>query len=59
MGKFPKLGIKVFDFVDTKARVSKIIEKTLQFYKKEGQRGERFRDVLERVGLDKYKMAVS
>lgn len=58
MGKFPKLGIKAFDFVETKEKVSEIIKKTLEFYKKEGSSGERFGDTLERTGIDKYKKAV-
>ena len=58
MGKFPKLGIKIFDFVDSQDKVLELIKKTLEFYKKEGRAGERFRDVLDRVGLDKYKESV-
>lgn len=58
MGKFPALGIKVFDFIDTKDKVFEIIKKTLEFYKKEGKPGERFRDTLDRVGIDKYKEAM-
>jgi dissimilatory sulfite reductase (desulfoviridin) alpha/beta subunit len=58
MGKFPKLGKKTFDFIETKEAVLKIIEKTLEFYKKFGQKGERFRDTLERVGMDRYREVV-
>jgi len=58
MGKFPKLGVKVFDFIETKDKVSEIIKKTLEFYKKFGKKGERFRDTLDRVGIDKYKKEV-
>ena len=59
MGKFPKLGIKVFDFVETKDKVLEIIKKTLEFYKKFGKKGERFRDTLDKVGIGKYKEIVS
>jgi dissimilatory sulfite reductase (desulfoviridin) alpha/beta subunit len=55
MGKFPRLGIKVFDFIKTKEEVLEIIGKTLEFYKRFGNKGERFRETLDRVGLDKYK----
>lgn len=55
MGKFPALGIKVFDFIPSPERVLEIIQKTLEFYKEKGQTGERFRDTLERVGIEKYK----
>ncbi|MBU3911182.1 MAG: 4Fe-4S binding protein [Candidatus Omnitrophica bacterium] len=59
MGKFPKLGVKVFDFIETKERVFEIIDKTLEFYKKFGNKGERFRETLDRVGVEKYKNKVS
>lgn len=58
MGKFPKLGIKVFDFIETKEKVSRVIKKTLEFYKKFGEKGERFGQTLERTGIDKYKKEV-
>ena len=59
MGKFPKLGIKVFDFIETKEEVFELIKKSLEFYKSKGRAGERFRETLDRVGVDKYKEAVS
>ncbi|MBU4342421.1 MAG: 4Fe-4S binding protein [Candidatus Omnitrophica bacterium] len=59
MGKFPKLGIKAFDFIETKEKVFEVIEKTLEFYKKFGNKGERFRETLDRVGVEKYKETVS
>lgn len=59
MGKFPKLGIKVFDFIETKEKVLEIIEKTFAFYKKYGKQDERFRDTLDRVGIDKYKEEIA
>ncbi len=58
MGKFPNLGEKVFDFVDTKEEVLEIIKKTLEFYKKYGKKGERFGNTLDRTGIDKYKEQV-
>ena len=59
MGKFPKLGVKVFDFIETKQKVMDIIKQTLEFYKKHGHKGERFGNTLDRVGVDKYKEEVS
>jgi len=58
MGKFPKLGIEVFDFIETRDKVLEIIKKTLEFYKKFGKKNERFRDTLDREGVDKYKEEV-
>lgn len=58
MGKFPKLGKEVFHFVKTKEKVFEIIDKTLEFYKKFGEPGERFRETLDRVSIEKYKEQV-
>lgn len=58
MGKSPLLGRKAFDFVETEEGVLRIIEQTLEFYKKFGEPGERFGDTLARVGIDKYQEEV-
>ena len=58
MGKFPKLGKEVLDFTETRGKVLEIIKKTLEFYKKLGKKNERFRDTLDREGVDKYKEEV-
>lgn len=58
MGKFPKLGVKVFDFVESREQVMDIIKKTLDFYKKEGTKGERFGQLLDRVGTDEYRYKI-
>lgn len=58
MGKFPVLGIKVFDFIETKEKVMEIIEETMAFYRSFGKSGERFRETLDRVGIGKYKEEV-
>ena len=55
MGKFPHLGREVFSFLEGEEKILPLIEKTLEFYKKEGKRGERFGETLARVGLDSYK----
>lgn len=58
MGKFPKLGTKAADFIDTKEKVLDIIERTLDYYKTEGIKGERFGQLLERKGMDEYRRKV-
>ncbi len=55
MGKFPALGQEVFDFVPSEDKLFEIVEKTLEFYRKEGKKGERFRETLDRVGIDYFK----
>lgn len=59
IGKFPKLGIKVFDFIEGDEKVLEIIRRTLHFYKKYGKPRERFRAVLDRVGVDTYMKEVA
>lgn len=54
MGKFPKLGIKAIDFIESQEELLRIIEQAFKFYKEEGRRGERFRETLERLGLEYF-----
>ncbi|MFH1784786.1 MAG: 4Fe-4S dicluster domain-containing protein [bacterium] len=58
MGKFPQLGVKIADFVQTKDEVMEIIQKTLEFYKKAGLQGERFAQTLNRIGVEKCREEV-
>ncbi|ADE36227.1 4Fe-4S binding protein [Methanohalophilus mahii] len=57
VGRHPELAIKLIDIVDEKT-LFEIIEKTLDFYRENAPAGERFRDTLKRVGLEKYKADV-
>lgn len=54
MGKFPKLGIKAIDFIWSRDEVLRIVEQVFEFYKREGRKGERLRDTLERLGLEYF-----
>jgi dissimilatory sulfite reductase (desulfoviridin) alpha/beta subunit len=38
--------------VFSKEKLFKVIDKTLEFYKKHGKQGERFRKTLDRVGVE-------
>jgi dissimilatory sulfite reductase (desulfoviridin) alpha/beta subunit len=58
MGKFPHLGHKAFDFIESEEKLLQIIEKTLGFYKAKGKRGERFAETIDRVGLKDYKKQI-
>ncbi len=55
MGKFPYLGREAFGFLEGEEKLLQLIEKTLEFYKEEGVRGERFGETISRAGLDNYK----
>ena len=54
MGKFPSLGREAFSFLEGEEKLLQLIEKTLEFYTKEGKRGERFGETIGRVGLENY-----
>lgn len=54
MGKFPKLGVRLGTVWDEEQLLD-ILEKSLEFYKQEGKKGERFGETLERLGLEYYK----
>lgn len=59
MGRFPAFGYVAFPFVATADEVLKICENTLDFYKRHGRPGERFRQTLDRVGLNAYRQEVA
>jgi anaerobic sulfite reductase subunit C len=54
MGKVPALGRLVFPFVPTWKQVLVLCDRTLDFYARHGEQGERFRVTLDRVGFDTY-----
>ena len=58
MGKFPHLGHSAFDFLEGEEKLIRLIEATLNFYKEEGKKGERFGETIDRVGLENYKKKV-
>lgn len=49
------LGKQILPLLFSKEEIHKIIQATLDFYKKYGKQGERFRNTLERVGWDIFK----
>ncbi|AEH44190.1 nitrite and sulphite reductase 4Fe-4S region [Thermodesulfatator indicus DSM 15286] len=53
LGRHPRLAEEVLAMVD-KERVPKLLEKTILFYKKHCQNGERLRVVIEKLGWDSY-----
>ena len=58
MGKFPHLGHKGFDFIESEGKMLQIVEKTLDFYKAKGKKGERFAETIDRIGLENYRKEV-
>lgn len=59
MGKMPSLAHMAFPFVSDWEQVVDICDRTLDFYAKHGQAGERFRHTLDRLGLDAYLAEVA
>ncbi|MDD4447424.1 MAG: 4Fe-4S dicluster domain-containing protein, partial [Methanothrix sp.] len=56
-GRHPKLAEKIADFVDEELGM-KIIERCLDFYQRQGNKRERFGEMIRRVGIDEFKAAV-
>lgn len=57
VGRFPKFGQKIADFVDEK-EIPKIIENTVRCYKRIAEKGERFGEALERQDLETIKKEI-
>ena len=57
MGRHPKLGEKIADFVNEEQGLE-IIQRCLDFYLKHGNKRERFSDLIARVGVERFKAAV-
>lgn len=57
VGRFPKFGEKIADFVDEK-EIPKIIENTVRCYNRIAQIGERFGEALERQDLETIKKEI-
>ncbi len=54
VGRFPKFGVKIAEFVEEK-QIPKIIKNTIRCYNKIAKKGERFGEALERQDLEKIK----
>ncbi|ADE36004.1 4Fe-4S binding protein [Methanohalophilus mahii] len=57
VGRFPRSCDKPIEFTDEN-RLFSILEKTLAYYRKYGQDGERFGDLLDRRGFAEYRDTV-
>jgi dissimilatory sulfite reductase (desulfoviridin) alpha/beta subunit len=57
MGRHPELGEKIADFVDEEQGMT-IIQHCLDFYRKHGNKRERFGDMIRRVGMNEFKAVV-
>lgn len=57
MGRHPKLGEKIADFVNEE-QVLEIIQRCLDLYLKHGNKRERFCDLIDRVGVERFRAAV-
>lgn len=57
MGRHPRLGGKIADFVDEEQGMG-IIRRCLDFYLHHGNKRERFSDLLQRFGIDRFKAEI-
>mgnify|MGYP001008440250 CR=1 FL=1 len=56
-GRQPMQGIKLLELADEEQLFS-VLEKTFEYYRREGLDGERFGELLERMGFEKYREEV-
>ncbi|AKB18301.1 MULTISPECIES: 4Fe-4S binding protein [unclassified Methanosarcina] len=56
-GRQPRHGTKLLELADEEQLFS-ILEKTFEYYRREGLDGERFGELLERLGIEKYRKEV-
>ncbi len=54
MGRHPRLGEKIADFVDEERGIE-LIKRCLDFYLQNGNKRERFGDLLHRFGIERFK----
>lgn len=52
MGRHPRYGIKLVELADEK-QIFSILEKTLEYYRREGLDGERLGELFDRLGIEK------
>ena len=57
IGRFPKLAVKIADFVDEK-QIPRIIKNTISCYNRIAKKGERFGESLERQDIEKIKKEI-
>ena len=50
VGRHPRFAVKLVDFAD-KEVIFKVIENSIKLFEEEGERGERFGHLIERIGL--------
>ena len=57
LGRKPKHGTKLLELADEEQLFS-ILEKTFEYYRREGLEGERIGDIIDRLGIEKYREEV-
>jgi dissimilatory sulfite reductase (desulfoviridin) alpha/beta subunit len=57
MGRKPRHGIKILELVSEEQLFS-IMEKTIDYYRKEGLDGERLGELFDRFGIERYKQGI-
>ncbi|MFC1482682.1 4Fe-4S dicluster domain-containing protein [Candidatus Margulisiibacteriota bacterium] len=58
MGKIPRLGTRIKDFIQDKKELYQLTEKALKYYQKHGKKKERFGHMIDRIGVEKVKKEI-
>lgn len=59
MGKTPRLGTRVADFIEDKNKLMKLTDNTIRFYREHGRKKERFGHLIDRMGEKKVIEEIS
>lgn len=57
VGRFPQLGTRFAELVD-EVQLFGILDRTIRFYRKNAQKGERISDTVNRLGIETFREAV-
>lgn len=53
MGKIPRLGTPLPELIEDEERLMTLIERAVQYYRREGRKKERFGHMIDRIGVEK------
>lgn len=53
MGKIPRLATRVPGLIETKERLYQLIDRTIEYYRANGRKKERFGHAMDRIGVEK------
>ncbi len=53
MGKIPRLASRLPELIETKKRLYELIDRAIEYYRRNGRKKERFGHMIDRIGIEK------